>query len=201
MSTEVEWFKAGPNPGDIQAAINAATAAGGGVVYIPAKSTPYTLDAANQTLVIPYEPLPNLYTPVRPLIILGDGPEATRIAKASSLTFDLLIIQRSYVTVEGITFDGGGSSSSGRGIVLASAAAGAGDPLRRVRLINCIVRGTGSHALHVRAVQAGATMPSSAATWTVSLQRTARGLSKALWHPWFASMVSPRIRNSSDVAS
>ena len=138
-SVDTTWYSVADYP-TIQAAVDDATSHGGGTVYFPPG-----LWQLREPLLISSQP--NGAIPSAPLILLGDGPNASRVTSTqSNPIFDLLHIQRNYVTVEGLAFDGRATAAGApRGIVIGE---GPTDT-HHVTIRDCIVRNTASYGLEI----------------------------------------------------
>ena len=140
----VGWYRV-PGPPfsgtSLQATIDGAIADGGGVVYLPPGI--YNLSA-------PIDIAFDATGTERPITLLGDGPNVTRLVNVLSPLSGpdpLLRIRRSLVSVRGMALDARGLSILApiRGVVID----GSSGPVSGVELSDIVVRNTSSHALHV----------------------------------------------------
>jgi len=147
-----------PN-GAIQGAIDAASAAGGGTVYIPADTHDFST-----TLVIDHAP-DNKYAPVKPLVIQGAGTNATVLRRRPGPPyFDLLHIRRSFVTVRDLAFKGNAPIAAMDGIRIGNDALEPGEPVgfrdvRNVILRNVIVQDVYGYALRIVGARPSTVVP------------------------------------------
>jgi len=125
---------------DIQRAIDACTAGGGGRVRIPGGA--YRLDVGLVMPAIAYA-IPVL-TPA--VTLEGDGVNVTVIHTLDPVV-DLLRIERSNVTVKGMLLQGSQGAGKGRGVVIKDATNGA--VVSGIHMENVYVAATGQHALDV----------------------------------------------------
>jgi hypothetical protein len=147
----------------INNAIIEAVAAGGGIVYLPARN--YFLESG--PIVVPFAAESSPYQFAPTIQIVGDGPDATIVRRGggTSATWDLMQILRGFTTVEGVAMDGAGGAGLGNGVVVGDAS-GTSRVLRRIQLHNCIVRNSARINLYIRGGTATSTAISILCSYT-----------------------------------
>lgn len=137
MATDVDWLRVGTSFPSVQQCVNEAALASGGAVYVP----PGTWSLST-TLQVPASP-----NPEKPLILRGDGAGVSILRTAVAAgPVDIINVQRSHVTIEGLTIEPQVLSNiQGRGVVVGGGGAAVSDVVLR----DCLVRGSGRQVLHL----------------------------------------------------
>jgi hypothetical protein len=85
------------------------------------------------------------YNPLRPVSIIGDGPNATIIKRSGTWSGPLLRVKRPFATISGIAFDG----ANGTGSDAVIETGGAGGDVREINFRDCIIKNGPAHCLKV----------------------------------------------------